>query len=295
VTNSLPKPTFNPPAGNYLGAQSVTLSGPAGSTIHYTTDGSDPLTSPTKIAAPAPVIGVVVPVDSDGFTLKAYSALSGFAASGITTAVYNTLSTPTWSLNGSGDWSEAANWRYGIIADGAGITADLGKLTLIGNTTSTLDVSGTIGNVIFGDLGNAFGWTVTGSSPITLNNLGSVPSITVQQQTANLMIPLAGSSGLAKNGPGTLILSGLNTYTGATTVNEGTLVQLCNPLGYGFGTECDHRDAGSSGHGLQRRRNPPQNGSGQLRGGAGCRQLCHGVGRDDRHPGWHLDRRLLCQ
>jgi autotransporter-associated beta strand protein len=224
VTNILPVPYFNPPAGNYLGAQSVTINGPAGSTIHYTIDGSDPLTSPTRISAPAPVIGVVVPVDSDGFRLKAATALSGFPASAVTTAVYNTLSTPVWTLNGSGDWSEAANWRYGIIGEGGGITADFSKLTLNGDATVTLDSALTIGSLTFGDTGNAFGWTVAGTPALTLNNLGGTPSVTVLQRTTTLTVPVAGGSGLAKDGPGTLVLGGPNSYTGSTAVNGGTLV-----------------------------------------------------------------------
>ena len=49
-----------------------------------------------------------------------------------------------------------------------------------------------------------------------IQTLGASTSLTIQ----NIM---QGSNGLSKNGPGTLILSASNLYTGQTTVNNGTL------------------------------------------------------------------------
>ena len=69
-------------------------------------------------------------------------------------------------------------------------------------------------------------WTLaaTNSSALTLTmGTGSSPSVTVNQNTATVSAPLAGTAGLTKNGAGTLTLAGTNTYTGTTNINAGTL------------------------------------------------------------------------
>lgn len=56
----LAKPTMSPAAGFYGGAQSVTINGPAGATIRYTTDGSQPTTASTAYTGAIPVNTVTV-------------------------------------------------------------------------------------------------------------------------------------------------------------------------------------------------------------------------------------------
>jgi len=217
-------PTFSLSSGGYIGAQSVTINSETGSTIHYTTDGTDPTTSGTVHTGAAPVSGVTVPVDATTI-LKAYATKSGEADSATGTATYNTISTPTWSLNGGGSWPTAANWTYGAVAGGSGIVADFSTLGLAGAPTVTLDGARSIGGLKFGDTGNAFGWTLaTGSSgPLTLDNGASAPVITVNNQTTTITSGLAGTSGLIKNGAGTLSLTTANTITGQIQLQAGTL------------------------------------------------------------------------
>ncbi len=129
----------------------------------------------------------------------------------------------TWTNSVGGSWATAANWTNSVIAAGSGNTADFSELSLGTAPTVTLDGAQTIGNMIFGDQGNTYGWTLnTGTGgPLTL--AGGTPTITVNNQTTTVGVGLAGSAGLVKAGSGTLVLSGPNTYTGNTIVTNGTL------------------------------------------------------------------------
>jgi len=74
-------PTFNPPAGTYSSAQSVTISVTSpGVTVYYTTDGSTPTTLSTTYTGPISV--------SLSMTIKAIAMGAGFSASSTATATY---------------------------------------------------------------------------------------------------------------------------------------------------------------------------------------------------------------
>jgi gliding motility-associated-like protein len=60
ITEYLARPTMSPGSGIYGGAQNVTLAGPAGATIRYTTDGSLPTAASTAYAGPIPVAATTV-------------------------------------------------------------------------------------------------------------------------------------------------------------------------------------------------------------------------------------------
>ena len=128
----------------------------------------------------------------------------------------------TWALDADGNWNTAANWSGGIIAFGPGDTADFSTLNLTGNRTVTLDSARTISGLSFGDLSSSYNWTLTGSNTLTL---GTSPNIEVVNQSATINTVIAGSSGLAKTGLGTLVLGGATeTFTNGLAVNAGTLV-----------------------------------------------------------------------
>jgi autotransporter-associated beta strand protein len=138
----------------------------------------------------------------------------------------NIDNTPVWNNAAGGSWPTAGNWQDNLIATNTDNTADFSTLTLSANSTVTLDGARTIGNLIFGDVGNTYGWTLNPGSgdPLTLAVSSGAPTITVNGQTSTIGLVLAGSQGLTKAGAGTLTLSGTNTYTGSTTVSNGTLV-----------------------------------------------------------------------
>ena len=148
---------------------------------------------------------------------------------GLTAAAQTTY---TWTNLLGGSWATSANWNGSTVASGTGNTADFSTLTLGASRAVTLDGARTIGNMLFGDAGNAFNWGLsTGSGgPLTLATSSGTPAITVNNQMATNNLVLAGSQGLAKNGAGTMVLLGANTYTGTTTVNGGMLF-----LGYNSG------------------------------------------------------------
>ncbi len=130
----------------------------------------------------------------------------------------------TWTLFSSGTWSTVGNWSGSIVADGTDFTADFSTLNIFADQTVTLSAARTIGNLKFGDNSSPTNnWFLTGSTLTLDTTTGTAPTITVTNQTATISSILAGNDGMTKTGAGTLVLSGVNIYTGATTVNQGTL------------------------------------------------------------------------
>ncbi len=99
-----------------------------------------------------------------------------------------------------------------------------------GNPTITLLGGGLIGNTSNGSNGITSGGTLEGSPS------GELVVITPQNLTISSVIANnGGATALTKTGPATLILSGINTYSGATTVAAGVL-QISNTAALGNST-----------------------------------------------------------
>ncbi|MGO9110928.1 MAG: autotransporter-associated beta strand repeat-containing protein [Thermoguttaceae bacterium] len=164
---------------------------------------------------------------------------------------------PSWSTATSGSWNNLSNWTNwpgnGIVNSppfGAGVQAAIHAATT-NPLMITLDSPQTIGTLIFGNSASyTAGYTISSGSAgtLTLNNLtagarifvtGGSNAISANTILAdNLWItPCAGTTlvisgnvsestageSLTLSGPGLLVLSGSNTYTGGTTVSAGTL------------------------------------------------------------------------
>ena len=222
VANTAAVPSFNPPGGGYVGAQTVTISSlTPGATIYYTTDGSTPTTSSAH--GTTPITGVSVPVPTN-MTLKAYAAATGFANSAVQSATYATVVTPIWANPAGGTWSTVGNWSNNAVGNGSGVTADFSTLTLTGDATVTLDIPVTLGDLVFADRGNAYNWIVAdGGGSLTLAAGANRPVITVVNTNTTIGATVAGTNGLIKAGAGELTLAVPSTYTGGTTVSNGTL------------------------------------------------------------------------
>lgn len=107
---TLAAPTMSPAGGTYESSVEVTLSGPSGATIRYTTNGTDPTVSSTAYSAPLTLTTTT--------TLKAKAFQVDWTASAITTATYTiTVATPTLTP-GSGTY--AAGQLITISATTAG-------------------------------------------------------------------------------------------------------------------------------------------------------------------------------
>jgi autotransporter-associated beta strand protein len=126
---------------------------------------------------------------------------------------------------GPNNWSNATMWSGGIIADGAGFSANFTS-DITAATTVTLDSNRSLTNLIFSDNGGSgSAWILnsSGGAVLTLGD-GTAGSSTIQTLTnATISTVLGGANALTKTGAGTLQLGASNTYTGGTIVNAGIL------------------------------------------------------------------------
>ena len=130
----------------------------------------------------------------------------------------------TWDATTS-NWTQSTGTPNGLWAGGTSTATFAG-------TAGTVTVSGTqsIGGLTF----NTSGYTLSGG---TLLGAAATNTLTAGAGiSATVGSVLAGTNAFAKAGAGTVTLSGINTYTGATTVSGGTLIlSSSNYIGYAGG------------------------------------------------------------
>jgi len=121
-------PTFSPGVGTYASDQSVTISTTTtGSTIYYTTDGTDPTTSSTLYSSPVSVVG-----EGTGIMLRAIAAKTQMQNSAVASGIYTVVGiglVGRWMLN-------STNGVTDLSPTGANGTASGG--VTIGGTTNGL-------------------------------------------------------------------------------------------------------------------------------------------------------------
>jgi autotransporter-associated beta strand protein len=149
---------------------------------------------------------------------KAYtlSSSGGFGIAG--TAALTKTGTGTVTISTVNSYSGGTNINNGMLALSGSGTLGSGTVTLGGGTLDLSGGSSTVGAVAI---------TVAAASGNVIQNGTLTPSsLTASNSTGNAIVAasIAGSTAVTMNGTGTLTLSGANTYTGGTTIGNGTLV-----------------------------------------------------------------------
>ena len=137
--------------------------------------------------------------------------------------------TGTLTLSGANTYSGGTMLNTGTLVIGHAAAAGSGTITQAsGSSLLKIDTTGTIAN-------NMSVSNVLASQSATLSGAITVNNATWDVETGDTLTisgGVGGTGGVTKNGTGTLILSGSNSYASATTVNAGTLTAAhANALG----------------------------------------------------------------
>ncbi len=137
----------------------------------------------------------------------------------------------TWiklaSGNGSGSWTNQANWSGGTLPTTNTDMADFTTLDLSVDSTVTLDGNKTINALNFADATSSTvaSWILNAGSPgsSTLTLAGASPTINVTSigsgEAAVINAVIAGTGGFTKTGTSFLQVNGANTFSGGTILS----------------------------------------------------------------------------
>ncbi|MGV3531326.1 MAG: beta strand repeat-containing protein, partial [Chthoniobacteraceae bacterium] len=172
----------------------------------------------------------------------------GSTGSFVTLTITSTVTLSAWNVAGGGSWNTAGNWSSGV-PNGQSNVATLGAAAT-SPATVTLDGNKTIGTL---QLDNANAYTVAAGSggSLIVDSGANSAQISVLQGTHTISAPVtltsdtivdttanaagvtisgvvSGGGALTKDGPGTLVLSGQNTFTDGATIVAGTVELAAN-------------------------------------------------------------------
>jgi len=211
--------------GITIGAEALSLSGTG-----ISTGGALRNISGDNSYAGAVTLAAATRINSDAGLLTLSGAIGGAGqnlsvggagnttisnAIGTTTGTLTKDGAGTLNLSGANTYTGTTTINAGTLTLSSGSAiADTGAVVMANATSTVLNVnaSETIGNL-------SGGGTLGGNIAIAASQ-----TLTVNQTTGQTYAgAISGAGGLTQNGSSTLTLSGANSYTGATTINAGTL------------------------------------------------------------------------
>ena len=234
-----------------LNNRAIQIAGSSGGTLDSSSATANFVTVNTDLVVPATDIGAKI------FTLMGSNSGSNTFAGKIADGTGSVITlaksgTGSWTLSGANSFSGATSISGGTLSitsiKNIGGSANALGQPLLANATIAIGTTTTAGKLIYtgtGDTsdrvlnlaGTTGGATLdqsgTGllnfSSPLTATGIGA-KTLTLQGSSAGsgeiagaIVDSSLGATALTKTGSGTWILSGINSYTGVTTVAAGTL------------------------------------------------------------------------
>jgi autotransporter-associated beta strand protein len=124
-------------------------------------------------------------------------------------------SAQTW-VGTTSTYQSATNWNPQNVPDSGTETATFAGAGSAVNGTKPVNVTDAI-TVGGWSISGASSYTITGAA-VTFTGTGIVNTSSVAQSISN---NIGGTGAIQQNGSGTLTLSGINSYTGATTISAG--------------------------------------------------------------------------
>lgn len=152
------------------------------------------------------------PLVASNYIFDIDGAVSG---SGNPTGTYD-FSSANWSSSAAGDVATGTFTGNQVATFAAGTDGTAAYTVTVDSVVSVAGLSFEEGNVTL----------ASGAGTLTLAGAGVAVA---SGATATISEPLLGSVGLSKSGPGTLVLTGSNSYTGLTSVGAGTLSVSADP------------------------------------------------------------------
>jgi autotransporter-associated beta strand protein len=192
-------------------------------------NGNNTYSSPTTISAGTLEIGAAGRLGAGSYSsniinngVLVYSGTNNQTLSGIIsgTGALTQNAASTLTLSGANTYSGGTTLNTGTLVIGNNAAAGNGTITQAsGSSLLKIDTTGTITNAMSV-------YNVLASQSATLSGAITVNNANWDIETGNTLTingSVSGTGGVTKNGTGTLILSGSNSYSGATVVNAGTL------------------------------------------------------------------------